>query len=296
MIRSMTGYGWAEGECESGSVRVEVRSVNYKVFKFSPRLPDFLRYKEGEFEKIVHNFVKRGHLYLNVEANLSGDTIGNLLDKGKLISYIDSVKDALSGYEVNVSADVAGLVQLPGVMEMDYLPDGMRQEMYESVASVLHAALGSLDAMRKAEGKSLENHLLSLCDSIEKGINEVTETLPEAVRVYKNKLKDKIDSLLGDEQNITLEDEMLSREVAVMAERSDVAEELERLINHVNQFRSALADETHSNGKKLEFLTQEMHREANTLGAKLPSAALVHNALDIKSDIHQLREQVMNVE
>ncbi len=295
MIKSMTGYGWIEGQCATGSARVEVRSVNYKVFKFTPRLPDFLRYKEGELEKIVKEYVKRGHLYLNVETNLSNDTIGSLLDKEKLISYIDSVRMAVSECDLNVSADVAGLIELPGVMELDSLPDGMREEMFESVADILKKALQGLDKMRKAEGESLENYLLDLCSSAEQKIDEVSNAIPRAVRNYKDRLQSKVDELIGD-SDVLLEGDALTREVAIMAERSDVAEELERLENHFKQFRMALNSDERGNGKKLEFLTQEMHREANTLGSKLPSSELIHNALDIKSDIHQLREQVMNVE
>ncbi len=294
MIRSMTGYGWAQGDCGSGSVRVEVHTVNYKDFKFSPRLPDFLRYKEGELEKIARTFVKRGHLYMNVDAELSTDMIGRLLNRGKLLSYIDSVRDAV-GHEIPLTADISGLIDLPGVMDLDSLPEEMRDDMYESVSGVLKEALKSLDTMRKTEGASLEKHLLKLCKSVEDKIKNVAASLPEAVRAYQCRLQEKIDELTGD-IDVSLDGSAMSREIAIMAERADVAEELERIENHVDQFTEALSGAKRGTGKKLEFLTQEMHREANTLGSKLPSAELVHHALDIKSDIYQLREQVMNVE
>ena len=295
MIKSMTGYGWGEGECSAGSVRVEVHSVNYKDFKFSPRLPDFLRYREARLEKIARKTVKRGHLYVNVDADLSTELIGRLLDKDRLNSYIGSVCDAVPE-GVTVTADVAGLLGLPGVMDLDSLPEDLREQMSETVAAVFAQALDGLDTMRVAEGRSIENHLLRLCESVERKIDAINTVLPDAVRAHQDRLREKIDSLVGENVEVAMDGGVLSREIAVLAERSDVAEELERLSNHLHQFRRAMEDGDAGAGKKLEFLTQEMHREANTLGSKLPSSDLIHSALDIKSDIHQVREQVMNVQ
>lgn len=295
MIRSMTGFGWCEGKCDAGSVRVEVRTVNYKTFRFSPQLPDFLRYKEGAFEKIAGAYISRGNLYLNVDARLSEDIVGRMLDRKKMLSYIEAVRSAVHGEDIAVTADVAGLVDLPGVLEMESLPDDIREDMYVCVEGVLREAIESLDAMRKTEGEGLQKHLLKICGSAEEKTEALSDLIPEARRSCQERLHERVSELLAD-SGVSPDSEALSREVALIAERSDVAEEVERLGNHFEQFREALGSGERGIGKKLEFLTQEMHREANTLGSKLPSAELVHHALDIKADVHQLREQVMNVE
>ncbi len=295
MIKSMTGYGRAAGDCAAGSLRVEVRTVNYKNFRFSPQLPDFLRYKETELEKFAASFVARGNLYLNVEAGLSKDAVGRLLDGEKLHSYIDAVCKVVGEGGINVTAEVSGLLGLPGVMDLNSLPDDMRGEMYGCLEGVLREALLGLDEMRRSEGESLQKHLLTLCESVQQRIVELSSMLPDALRAYQLRLEERVKKLLG-ESGISPESDSLSRELALMAERSDVAEEVERLDNHIKQFKKILGEYEQASGKKLEFLAQEMHREANTLGSKLPSADLVHLALEIKSDIHRLREQVMNVE
>lgn len=293
MIRSMTGYGWAQGHCRAGSARVEVHTVNYKDFKFTPRLPDFLRYKEGELEKIARSFVKRGHLYANVDADISTELIGKLLDRPKMKSYIDAARDAV-GDAVNVTAEISGLLALPGVLDLDSLPEDMREEIYRAVSEAFRNALTTLDGMRLDEGKGLKNHLLSLCEAMQQRIKSLSVSLPDAILAYQKRLKDRIGELMGDLERP--DDGVLSREISIIAERSDVAEELERLRNHLEQFRRALGGKERGAGKKMEFLAQEMHREANTLASKLPSAELIHSALDIKTDVYQMREQVMNVE
>ena len=295
MIRSMTGFGCAEKVWQQWTIRVEARSVNHDELKLVIRLPDVLRLWENEVGRLVQGRLKRGYVHIFVVCTLAEEALKLLVDAERLRSYVRLVKDVADSEGVPVHAEVGALIGLPGVVNSDALPQDMRQSLWLEVQATVEQTLAELVKMREAEGRSMKEQFDALCDDIARRTDIVAARGETAVRDCKAKLAARI-KLLLDGVPTPADEAAIAREVAIFAEHSDVSEELTRLRSHLQQFRAALALDGEPVGRKLEFLLQEMLREANTMAAKLPAGELVQQAIEIKADIHRLREQVRNVE
>jgi uncharacterized protein (TIGR00255 family) len=288
----MTGYGWSATDTEYGNIRVEMRAVNYKELKISSRLPDSLRLKESELENIIRKHISRGHVYLTVNLNLTEKAMTALIDQDKLHMYLDLATGAASGSKTKVVAEAASILSLPGVIDLETMPTEVRDALWETVKECTEEATRHLVAMRQAEGDHLAEQIESLSNDISKQLGKIESQSDQCLREYRDRLYSRIKELI--DSSTPTDEQAITREAASTAERSDVSEEIIRLKSHLQQFSDQLRIE--NNGKKLEFFAQEMQREANTLASKLPSTELVNAALEIKSDVHQLREQLRNVE
>ena len=295
MILSMTGYGSAERTHEGWSIRTEARSVNHGDLRVNVRLPDMLRLRETELVKLVQGRLSRGHVHLFVECRLAEEALEQMVDRERLAGLLRVARQVAHAEGVPFRVDMAALLALPGVMSADVLPTEARDELWEQVAGAVRDALDALIGMRRAEGENLAAQMRALCERIAARTDAVAAQSPACVKECKARLVERVRELL-EGTGVTIDADVLARELAVLAERSDVSEEVTRMRSHLQQVARCLEAHEEPVGLKLEFLSQEMLREANTMAAKLPSGELVNEAVEMKTEVQRLREQARNVE
>lgn len=295
MIRSMTGFGSAEVQCEQWTVRVEARSVNHRELQLTCRLPDVFQLKELELRKLLERKVRRGHVYLVLSCRPRSGQSEVLVDEERLRAYIRTLRSVAESEEVPFQLDLATLMRLPGALKDMTADDEMRDVLWPHVVAATEAAVDSLTEMRSTEGANLSRQLEDICAAMEGLVDAVQQGRPALMATYRDRLKERVERLL-EGTDVLVNEDSLAREVAFFADRSDVSEEIERLRSHLAQLREALESEDAPVGRKIEFLGQEMLREANTMAAKVPAGAQVRQVLELKSEIERLREQARNVE
>jgi uncharacterized protein (TIGR00255 family) len=300
-IYSMTGFAQARLEREGSSVRINLRSVNHRFLDLHLRMPDGFEVFESRIRQAIRNRLRRGHVDVNVYYEPGGT--GTVEVNHDLVkSYMNAVEKLRQEFGVKAEPDLVALFRLPGVVAApgaagDALSEEKQERLGEQVEACLEQALNKLEVMRRSEGQSLAAEMQGILGQIAARTAEV-ETLAERVRpAIARRLAERLEELL---KGVQLDPVRLAQEAALLAERSDVSEELARLRSHVEQFGKLLAGAGEA-GKKLDFLLQEMQREANTLLSKTPGVeseglAITGLALEVKSDIEKLREQAQNVE
>ncbi|MFP4027821.1 MAG: YicC/YloC family endoribonuclease [Candidatus Brocadiia bacterium] len=295
MIRSMTGYGASEYECDQWQIQVEVRSVNHDLLKVSPRLPDMLRLKESELNCLLREFIQRGHVYVKVNADISEQAMSMLVDKRKLSAYVRLARELSEEADVPLRLEVGSMLALPGIQNTETLPREVRDAMWEDVLDATRNAIKSLVEMRTTEGEKLSDQLSQLSQELQQETEAVKSRIDECLEKYQEKLVERVDQLLNG-IDARPEEGILAREIAATAERGDISEEVARMESHLEQFDTALQNDESAVGKKLEFLVQEMLRETNTMASKIPCSELVEIAVEMKTNVNRLREQVRNIE
>ncbi len=295
MIRSMTGFGSAEAHAEQWKLRAEARTVNHKELQLSPRLPEAFHLKEFELQKVVEKKIRRGHMYLTVTCRPAEEAGATLVDEAMLRGYLATLKRLAGSEGLAAQVELGSLLRIPGAL-MDVTTDeALRDRLWPHVVAVTEAAVDELVAMRRAEGANLWRELHEVCNSISNLVESVAGAQSDMVVAYQERLKERIDKLLAG-ADVHLDEESLAREVALFADRADISEEVARLRSHLEQFRQALDGDESPVGRRMEFIGQEMLREASTMAAKIPSGVQVRQVLDLKNEVERLREQVRNVE
>ena len=293
MIRSMTGHGAASCEHEGMHIAVEVRSVNNRSFKAMLRLPDSLTSMEGELEAKLARRVQRGSVSLTVRMGDGTARSAGRINTTTLKSYLDQLK-AVQGAG-NVAIDAGALLGLPGVI----VDDGgvsLCEAAKPVIDRLLEDACKQLFVMRENEGAALRTLLLSLGQTIQTRLDEVRERAPEVSRLYGERLKTRMATMLA-EAGIAARQEDVLREVATFAERADIAEEIQRLGGHLQAFRKLLEPSNPEPiGRTLDFLAQEMLREANTIASKASDFEIATRVVDMKTAIDRIKEQAANAE
>ncbi|MDP6107271.1 MAG: YicC/YloC family endoribonuclease [Candidatus Brocadiia bacterium] len=295
MIRSMTGFGSAERTWQKWAIRAEARSVNHSEFKLSVRLPEMLRLRESELNAVTKETVARGHVYVMASCEPAEAAVDLLVDRERLAAYLRVAKEVAAQEGVPVNIDAGSLIALPGIISTEtYEPDD-RDALWEKVKDAVRDALGVMVTMREAEGRNLCDQLQELCASIRSRMDSLDAETEGFLRRHRARLSERVRQLL--EGVPTPADEAaIAREIAIQAERSDVSEEITRMHSHLQQMEAHLDGGGEPVGRALEFLAQEMLREANTTAAKLPGGEQVQQVIQIKSDVQRLREQARNVE
>jgi uncharacterized protein (TIGR00255 family) len=296
-LRSMTGYAHAQVIENGWSLRVSVRSVNHRFLDLHLRVPEGFEPVEPRIRQIVRQHVRRGHLDVTLHYDPAGPAAVGI-NREVAAAYLQAVNSLREEFGIETQPDLAAILRLPGVIgpaaasieeELGRLGDAVTRCLVES--------LDKLDRMREQEGNHLREEMLARLRSIAQLAEEV-EPLAERVRpAFAQRLVQRLKDLLGEAQ---LDPTRLAQEAAIAAERSDVSEELARLRSHVQQFEMLLTGASDI-GKKLDFLLQEMQRETNTLLSKTPGSEvegleITRRALEMKSEVEKLREQVQNIE
>jgi uncharacterized protein (TIGR00255 family) len=295
MIRSMTGFGEAERDTAAGRLRMEVKSVNHRFFNASLKTPSGFDKHEAAIIETLKRHIARGHVsvYLSIGKGEGETETGIRVDLDKARAYLAAF-DALRG-QLNLSGSV-NLEMLSRYPEIFRGPerDGRIEVDAAEIVEVAEAAAAAARALREAEGERLAVDLLARLDAIERELVAVEARAPERIVEQRDRLRAAVRELADQ---VDVDEERLAREVAYMAERWDVNEEVVRFRSHIALFREALAaDGSEPVGKRLGFLAQEMHREANTIGSKANDAELARASVALKEEVERIREQVENVE
>jgi uncharacterized protein (TIGR00255 family) len=296
VIRSMTGYGRARFEADGAAFEVEVRSVNHRHLDVRVRLPHGLTAFEADVRRAVSERLDRGKVDVSVHAAPGVDTSESVaLDLGAALQYLRAAQTLREQHGVPGELDVRALLGFPGVARV------VERELAEaSVRAALRAGVGaSLDAlaeMRDAEGAALERELRGRLDAIDALVAAIEGRAGEVQVAVRDRLRKRAQQLR--EETGILDEARLHQEVVWAADRLDVTEETVRLRSHTAQFRSVLeaAGPGQPAGRRLDFLLQEMGREANTIGSKGSDAPIAHQVVELKTELERLREQVQNVE
>ncbi len=295
MIRSMTGFGRAERVSGDWLLHAEVRSVNHKDMKISFRIPDAFRSGEIELQKQFEKRLRRGHVNFSLECQPRAGESSVLVDTDRVAQYLASLKKVAGEQGVPFTIDLASLLRLPDTLRNMATDETLQKSLWPVVAAVTEEALDGLIAMRETEGANLRVQLEEICSTVEGLVRHIEKDQAKFVVAYRDRLRERISRLL-EGTDVQVEEHSLAREVAYYADRCDISEELARLRSHVKQFRDALEADGEPVGRKMEFLGQEMLREAGTIGAKVPSEQQVPQVLELRTQIDRLREQVRNVE
>jgi uncharacterized protein (TIGR00255 family) len=292
LVVSMTGYGRAEARGARVLVVAEARSVNHRFLETSVKLPRGLTGSEVELRRLVQGRVARGRVDVTVTLRRTGTALPSVrTDVGLGLAYARGARELGEAAGLATEISVADLLRLPGVVTVEEgeEEDGETAILLKTAAT---EALAELCRMRQTEGAALARDLASHLDALGAWVRDVERLLPAALARIQARHRERIQAILGE---TPADPARLAQEVATWAARSDVAEELARLGSHLAQFRALLA-EGGALGRQLDFLSQELHREVNTIASKADDAELVARVLEARTLVERIREQVQNVE
>jgi uncharacterized protein (TIGR00255 family) len=289
----MTGFGETVLEQGGQVYHLELRSFNQRYLKTTLHLPDDFAFLESEVDRLLRQRLTRGSVTLRLHVRDVGPPTTLELNTAAVQAFVAQLRAAL-GDDPRVTIDLATLLTLPGVCQTRELTETEREQRWAILAKLTEAALAHLIAMRANDGQALAKDLAGHCELIERSLEVVRQRAPVVLTEYRDRLKARVAELIAD-SNVRLAEEDLLKEVSIYAERSDISEELSRLAGHVAQFR-ALLTSAEPAGRKLEFIAQEMLREANTMGSKTGDPTIAREIIEIKSAVDRLKEQVANAE
>lgn len=292
-MKSMTGFGRGSFTGENFSVSVELKTVNNRFLDVHLRLSQELQSLEATLKKLISNRLARGR----VDVSLTYERMSEVnyeLNRPLITGYLSALKDLQEEFKLSGEPDLNFVARLPNVLQPK--KDDMSEDFLNGVERAFEIALDELEAMRETEGASLRNDLNALLGEIENRLPAIEREAASVAEEFRQRLTKRIgDMLAKTDAQIELDQSRLAQEVAYLSDRSDISEEITRLKSHIEQFRAILSEEKDV-GKRLDFLTQELNREANTILSKTNNLTVKENGLAIKSEIEKIREQVQNVE
>ncbi|MBA3645454.1 MAG: YicC family protein [Gemmatimonadaceae bacterium] len=292
MINSMTGFGAADGLVGGARVSVEVRSVNHRFFTPTIKLPSAYSKWEADVREILRKRVQRGHITLFARTGTDAGEVGALIDAVKLERYLAELRGIQEKYSLAGDIDVATILRLPNLFGAG--SEQSEEGSPEELGAIVSRAVTDLLRMRQTEGAQVGRYLEERLAELKKTLARVGERAPRRLKEQHAKLQETMADLMADKP---LDESRIAQEVAILAERLDVAEEIDRFNGHIAAFvdtiRSVKGEPV---GKRLGFLLQEMVREANTLGSKANDSAILSDVIVLKEELERMREQVENVE
>ena len=293
MIKSMTGYGRAEKEIGGKIITVEIKSVNLRFFEFSCRTSRGYAFLEEKLKSYVSSRVSRGKIDMFVSI-LSVDEEGAvevMVNHSLAEGYVKAMAELSERYGIENDTTSSLVARFPDVLTVHKAPED-EDEVLSAVLSVASKAVDKFISMREVEGEKLYEDVLSRANKILSIVEVIEEYSPGIVEEYEKRLRSRIEELLGSN---TYDPQRVLTEVAIFADKVAVAEETVRLRSHIAQLNTFM-NVSESIGKKLDFIVQEMNREANTIGSKIQDAKLAHEVVNIKGEIEKIREQIQNIE
>ncbi len=290
-MKSMTGYSKLNFEDDNFKIKIEIKSVNKKYSNLNLKIPYILNFMENKIRTLIFNHIKRGNVDLRLDIEDKRES-ENLLsyDKNLAKNYINILSEIEKEFSENIGSKISYLLKYPNIIKKN--EEEINEDEYsEIIYSKLDATLKNLNKMREEEGKQLEQYIMSCLFKIEGILNEIKTFKDNVVIEHKEKLLNRLNQI---EDNIKYDEKDLLKEVMIFADRSDISEEISRFESHIMQFKKVIKEE--ENGKKLDFIIQEMFREANTSGVKSNYFEISKRIVEIKNELEKIREQVQNVE
>ena len=294
MVHSMTGFGRCETEINGRAITVEIKSVNHRYFEFSCRVTRGYSFLEDKLKAFVNSKVSRGKIDMFVSVGAADDVPCEVAVNHSLVSgYLNAMKEISDTYGVENDVAVVSLSRFPDVFTVNKAPVD-EEQVTADVLSAADTALRSFLAMREAEGEKMKADILGRAATILSIVDEIEARSPQTVSEYEERLLERIRTTL-ENLSVEVDEQRILTEVAVFADKVAVAEETVRLRSHFDQL-SRFLEYDGPVGRKIDFIIQEMNREANTIGSKVQDAQLAHMVVDIKSEIEKIHEQVQNIE
>ena len=287
----MTGFGAAAGSVGTARVSVELRTVNHRFFNPSLKLPSELSRWEGEVREALRRAIARGHVTLiaRIEREAAGDTV---VDEGRFAEALETLRRLQRVHGLDEAVSLATVLRMPEVVRSERATEmgGSPEEL----VTVVRQAIEALTAMRESEGVRLGTVLFERIALVEQALERIAARAPERIVAERDRLRAAVSELMG---STTIDEQRVAQEVAMLADRLDVAEEIDRFRSHISAFRETLQRaDTEPVGKRLAFLLQEMVREANTTGSKARDALMTHDVVAVKEELERIAEQVENLE
>ncbi|QXM05855.1 YicC/YloC family endoribonuclease [Crassaminicella indica] len=293
MIKSMTGFGRGEAKDIERQFVVEIKSVNHRYNDIVIRMPKRLIYLEDQLKNLIKEYIKRGRVEVYITLENIGDTDTRISVNEPLAKqYIDCLKRIKDEFSVLDDISVSLVSKFPDVIKVSPKEED-EDAVWNCLKEAVSNALQKLMKMRASEGVKLAEDINNRCTYIADIVNKIENRSPSVVLEYKQRLYDRIRELLDDD--VEIDENRLSMEVALFADKCSITEEIVRLKSHVDQLKKTLK-ESHPIGRKLDFLIQEMNREINTVGSKSSDLEITNYVVDIKSELEKIREQVQNIE
>lgn len=292
MIKSMTGYGKSEQTIDSLNVTVEIKSVNHRYFEFSARVPREYGFLEEKLKKYCNSLITRGKVecYVSVE-DLEEREMEVNVNKTLAAGYVKALKELSERFGLKDDISAVTLSRYPDVITLHKASED-EERIWNAVKTVAETAVSKFIEMRETEGCKLRGDILSRADYIIECVEFIEGRSPETVREYNEKLKQRMKELLGD---AAVDEQRLLNEAAIYADKIAVDEETVRLRSHISQLREFM-NSSEAIGRKLDFLVQEINREANTIGSKAQDVDIAKKVIAIKAEVEKIREQVQNIE
>jgi uncharacterized protein (TIGR00255 family) len=288
MIKSMTAFARKQTQADWGTLSVEIKSVNHRYLEMNFRMPESVRELEMAVRELCKKQLQRGKLDITVRYTPGSTVTGDVNVNEKLVAQLCQASEQIASSQTTLTAaNVMDVLRWPGVMQ---IMDADLTEMKQALTALIEEALLELTAVRAREGESLAAHIVERLDGMCAEIDKIVPRQSAVVEQQRQKLQDKISDM-----QVKLDDERLEQEIAILAQRVDVAEELDRLQTHITEARRVMK-KGGVVGRRLDFLMQEFNREANTLASKSIDSAMTQAAVEIKVLIEQMREQIQNLE
>jgi uncharacterized protein (TIGR00255 family) len=289
----MTGFGAAEGVVGRARVSVEVRTVNHRFFNPSIKLPSVYARWEGDVRETLRRRIARGHVTLGAHINRDADAGAAVVDEARFAAYVARLAELKARYALGGELDVGTVLRLPAVVVTEGEETSPETDGAQLVA-VVETAVAALSSMREAEGARLAAFICQRLTLVEQAVDRIATRSPERVVAARDRLREAV-RVLTD--GVAIDEQRLAQEIAILAERLDVAEELDRFRSHIAACRATLDEGAPEGvGKRLGFLAQELVREANTTGSKANDGPIVQDVVLIKEELERIREQVDNFE
>lgn len=292
MVRSMTGFGRAQVSVDGFNITAEIKSVNHRYFEFSAKMPRMYGFLEEKVKSLVSSQISRGKVECSLQIETTADesvvvTVNEPLVKG----YVEALDKISQTFGITNEVTASTLARFPDSLTVAKAPVD-EEKLSEGVLEAVSQALVSFIAMRETEGEKLKNDVLSRAETIISAVEFVEDRSPETVKIYNDKLLERMRAVLGETQ---VDESRILTEAAIYADKVAVAEETVRLRSHIDQLRTMLSSDG-AIGRKLDFLVQEINREANTIGSKAQDIDIARKVIDVKAEVEKIREQIQNIE
>ena len=292
MVRSMTGFGRYTEVVDGRNIIVEIKSVNHRYFEFSSRVSRGYGFLDEKLKSYLQTKIARGKVdvYVSVETLDDGE-VQVLINHDLADAYVKALKELAARYDIQDDISVNTLSRYSDVFSVHKAPED-EEKVWNAVKVVLDQAYASFMTMRETEGKKLEEDILSRAKSILAIVEKIEERSPQTLKEYRERLLARLQEMLGD---VKIDEQRVLTEAAIFADKIAIAEETVRLRSHFDQMK-AMVSSGEAVGRKLDFLVQEINREANTIGSKATDSQIAHMVVDIKAEIEKIREQIQNIE